>query len=197
WGKPATASTGHKVLPPAERQEKQDSGAARIELESTRWPFCFYDYGKAREESTRSILPFVPFNADLNRFVLVIKGLPSPAAKVTWGVAEHAKTFTREQLEAGVNLAAEFLDNPFCEPFRKLDEAVGRKQAFETQMVKEGIADFRWMRERLGDDAEAAAAMDTLRERLFAKQAALQAEVRGLVMPVRHTILIEPSEQAR
>ncbi|MFO1524190.1 MAG: GDSL-type esterase/lipase family protein [Kiritimatiellia bacterium] len=61
------------------------------------------------------ILPFLPFQADLNRFTLVVTGLTAPKADVAWGGA--AKTFTREQLEAGVNLAEAFPDNPaFARP---------------------------------------------------------------------------------
>lgn len=176
----ATATDGHKVL-------SASNGA--VEIESTRWPFCFYGDEKA-PEATRSILPFVPFNDDLNRFTLVVQNPPTAAATVTWG--ETSKRFTREQLAAGINLAAEFLDNPFSEPFKSLDEAVARKQAFETKMIKEGITWFRNMRVLLGDDAEALAAMDKLRAEFIERQAKLGAEVRAALTPVRHKIEIKP-----
>ena len=82
----AEATTGHKVL-------SFQNGVT--EIESTRYPFCFIDDEKSGM-SSRSILPFVPFNHDLNRFMLVVTGLKADIAKVTWGTA--TKTFTRDQL---------------------------------------------------------------------------------------------------
>ena len=176
----STATDGHKIL---------SSSGGKVEIESTRYPFCFFGDPKA-SQATRSILPFIPFNADLNRFVLVVKNLPTAAATVTWGEAQQR--FTREQLEAGINLAAEFVDNPFSAPFAKLDEAVGRKQAYETSMIKEGITWFRNMRALLPDDPQASAAMDTLRSRFMERQAKLAAEVKAQLVPVRYTLEIRP-----
>ena len=51
--------------------------------------------------------------------------------KVTWG--EASKTFSANELAKGVNLAAEFLDNPFSEPFKAVENAVRRQQEYETQ----------------------------------------------------------------
>ncbi len=161
------------------------------EIESTRYPFCFYGDPKL-PDATRSILPYLPFNADLNRFTLIVKGLPSAAATVKWGDA--SQRFTREQLEAGVNLAAEFLDNPFSGPFKALDDLVAKKQAFETSMIKQCITNFRTYRTLLGDDAEAEKAMTMLRERLMAAEQKWQADVRAAVTPVRHTLTIEPEK---
>jgi len=176
----STATDGHKVV---------SASAGTAEIESTRWPFCFFGDDKS-PDSTRSILPYVPFNAELNRLTLVVRNLTVPAATVTWGSA--GKRFTREQLEAGVNLAAEFLDNPFCGPFRKLDEAVARKQEYETTLIKGAITNLRTFRDLLGDDAEGAAAIDKLRARLLDKYAKRWPEVRALVVPVRHTITVKP-----
>ena len=185
WGgeKPtATTGDGHKVL---------SASKDGLEIESARYPFCFYGDPKL-PDGTRSILPYLPFNADLNRFMLVVKGLPTAAATVTWGDA--SQRFTREQLEAGVNLAAEFLDNPFSAPFKALDDLVAKKQAFETSMIKQCITNFRTYRTLLGNDAEAEKAMATLRERLMAAEQKWQADVRAAVTPVRHTLTIEPEK---
>ena len=46
------------------------------------------------------IVPFVPFNQDLNRLTLTVTNLDAPRAKVTWG--GEGREFTREQLAAGV-----------------------------------------------------------------------------------------------
>ncbi len=174
----AIASDGHKVV------SAQDG---KVEIESARYPFCFFGDDK-RPDSTRSILPFVPFNQDLNRLTLVVRNLKSERAKVTWGQA--SKTFTRDQLEKGVNLAAEFLDNPFCEAFKKVDETVARKQSFETNMIKalyRALGSFRSM-----NDPEMTAATDMLQKRLVDRQAKLRQEVRDAVTPVKHTLTVTP-----
>ena len=92
-----------------------------------------WHYGNA------AILPFVPFNKDLNRYVLVVKNLKSPRARITWG--EQSKEFSAEQLATGVNLAAEFLKNPFVKPFMEVNKAVEQKQAFETTFIKDYLSE--------------------------------------------------------
>ena len=104
----ADATAGHKVL---------SCKAGAVELESTRYPFCFYGDPK-QTNSTRGVLEFLPFNQDLNRFILVVSG-PADHYKVTWG--KTSKEFSASQLKEGINLAAEFLDNPFSEAFQKVD----------------------------------------------------------------------------
>src|SRR5437763_1743000 len=67
----AEASEGHKVL-------SMQDGA--VEIESSRYPFCFYDDRSG--QSTRSAIEFLPFNDDLNRFKLVVKGAKSDEVRV-------------------------------------------------------------------------------------------------------------------
>ncbi len=177
---PTTASDGHKVL---------TASGGTVEIESTRYPFCFFGDEKS-PDGTRSILPYVPFNAELNRLTLIVTGLAAPAATVSWGSGKQR--FTKEQLAAGINLAVEFPDNPFCAPFRKLDEAVAHKQELETTLIKGTITNFRSCRELLAGDAEGTAAIDKLTARLLAKYGQRQAEVRALLVPVRHTITVQP-----
>jgi hypothetical protein len=77
----ATASEGHRVLA---------TEAGRIEVESSRYPFCAT--GPANEDSSiRSGMTFVPFNSELNRFLLVVRNAPSGRYTVTWG--ETSKTY--------------------------------------------------------------------------------------------------------
>jgi lysophospholipase L1-like esterase len=175
----AKASEGHKIL---------SAAGGKIEVESRRYPFCFYGDTKS-PAATRSIVPFLPFQSELNRFLLVVKNLPSSSAKVTWG--SSSKSFSREDLSRGINLAAEFLDNPFSEPFKKVDDLVAKKQAFETPMIKEIITRFRKAQELLGEDPQAWGALETIRARLFAKDNQLHEEVVKAITPVRHTIVVE------
>ena len=174
----ATATEGHKVL---------SWRGGTVEIESRRYPFCFYGDEKS-PDSPRSILPFLAFNEDLNRLTLVVRNLKADQARVTWG--KTAKTFTRQELAKGVNLAAEFFDNPFSDAFKKVDDEVAKKQQFETFLIKECYRLLGGIERQLGDDAETAAAARTIRAKLLARHDALAKAVRDAVTPVRHSITI-------
>jgi lysophospholipase L1-like esterase len=168
---------------------KKDGAVAAVEVSSTRWPFCFE--GEASSSGgTRSILPFVPFNDDLNRYRLKVTGLQTPAAKVTWG--SETKTFTKDQLAAGVNLAAEFPHTPFDEPFAHFQAAVAEKQNFETFMIKQIVTDFRLIPD-ISTDVEAQAAARVLSGKLMKRWEALDQTARERLVPVIFTIRIEPT----
>lgn len=181
---PATAENGHAVA-------SADGG--KVVVESTRLPFAFTGTAKAAD-GTRSILPFLPFNDEFNRFTLKVKNAPADKVKVTWGKA--AKTFTKAELEAGVNLAAQFDDHPLAAPFAKIDAAVGSQQGFQTAFIKNTISALRNVGSVARDDAEVAAAVAKIKERLWAKEDANHAAVRALVpkTPVTHTIRVEKAE---
>lgn len=174
-----SSSGGHKFL---------GGAPGKAEIESTRYPFCFEGSSKS-SSGTRSIAPFFPFNGELNRFTLKVKNLNSTKAKVTWG--EVSKEFSREQLEKGVNLAAVFFPTPFDSQFRKVLDAVGAKQNFETAMIKNTVTGFRQYSREAQEDQELAAAFAKVGERLFARQQQLDALVRQALVPVKHTILVE------
>jgi lysophospholipase L1-like esterase len=177
----ATATPGQAVA-----GVRTTADGTTVDLESRRWPFCFD--GDANS-GTRSILPFVPFNEDLNRYVLKVKGLQAPRARVTWGAT--AREFTREQLAAGVNLAAEFSATPFDGPFAALQAAVGEKQSFETFMIKQIVTNMGQI-PLADDDAEGKAAMRLLESRLMDRWRTLEKKARGQLVPVKHALTITP-----
>ncbi len=164
----ATASAGHRVLS-AQRNE--------VQLESTRYPYCAAGEPN-KDSSIRSGVTLVPFNEDLNRFMLVVRNTTADRYKVTWG--DTAKSYTAAELAEGINLAADFHVNPFSEAFNRVDDAVAGKQAYETRQVKmlfhgeEGRADM----------AMTVALTKKVREPMAG---AIQSAFR----PVRHTIRIE------
>jgi len=180
----ARATAGQTVAPGGTAAD----GRITLDVTSRRWPFCFEGDGTS-SSSTRSILPFVPFNDDLNRYVLKVSNLGSTRVRVTWGT--ETKDFTREQLEQGINLAAEFLRTPFDEPFAALSAAVADKQSYETMMIKQLVTDFRKI-PGIGTDAEAQAAVKVLNDRLMRRWTQLEAKVRERLVPVKHSITIEP-----
>jgi lysophospholipase L1-like esterase len=176
----ATATGGHEVV---------SARDGTITLQSSRYPFCFYGDPAGPNEprspySTKGILDFLPFNQDLNRFRLVVTGLTSERARVTWGAT--SKEFSSADLAAGINLAAEFLDNPFSEPFKKVEGAVRVKQDFETPMVRNLVNGVRQLlpEERTAYGQLVSAAM--------AKDASLAGAAARAVAPVTHTIRIDP-----
>lgn len=173
----ATATDGHKVL---------SASRDTVRLESTRYPFCFSG-DPSKPEATAGVIEFLPFNEDLNRFVLVVKNLPANAknVKVTWG--GESREFTREQASKGINLAAEFLNNPFSEPFAKVHEAVLRQQRFETPMMKDMLHTIPEWKAQFGDRK---LPLPELAENLMAIDTALREAAVASVVPVEHEIRV-------
>ncbi len=170
--KQTTATDGHKVL--------KGDPTAEIEIESTRYPFCFTD------ENVQKIAWLFPFNPDLNRFMLKVTGLESQYAKITWG--SETKTIDARDLAAGVNLAAEFPNNPFVEPFKKVEKLIRDQQNFETPAVKEIIHSLPRWKETMPEDADV---LEKIRTDVMTKQQKLSDAARAAVVPVTHTIKIE------
>jgi lysophospholipase L1-like esterase len=173
----ADGSDGQKVL-------SYQNGS--VNLESTRYPFCFQGDPTKLDQNAASVLKFVPFNDDLNRYMLVVKGLKTSKAKVTWG--KTSKVFAAADLEKGINLAAEFLDNPFVDQFYRVDAAVRTQQNFETFLVK----GYLHMVKQIQDMAPGeATSIDHITSTGMAKDTALFQAATGLVTPIQHTIKVE------
>ena len=173
----ARATDGHKVL---------SCAGGRVEIESSRYPFCFYG-DPARFESTRGVPQIIPFNEELNRFRLVVSGLGQAKAKVTWG--DSSREFSAARLAQGINLAAEFLDNPFSEPFRKLEERISSKQWGEMSRVKEQMHSLGVLREYAPQEQEA---LERLAGALVKQCRNDRESPAKAVTPVRHVLKIEP-----
>jgi hypothetical protein len=162
----AGASEGHEIL---------SAKPGEIRVQSRKYPFCVSG-DPARDTSTRSATTLVPFHDELNRFRLVATG-GTGRYKVTWGT--ESRSYSAEQLAKGINLAEEFVTNPFSEAFNRVDAAVARKQDYETRQVK-----------TLFHGPEAAvdmAAVSALTERT---RAPLVEAVRKAFTPVTHTLAI-------
>ena len=132
----ATGSDGHEMRGAAE---------GGVKFKSTRYPFCVPDGDVTRDDSIKSAAALIPFHETLNRFTLVLTNAESPNYTVTWGGI--TKSWPKADLEKGINLAAEFPNNPFSAPFEKVSKAVFAKQDYETRQIKtlfhgpEGAAD--------------------------------------------------------
>lgn len=176
----ASASSGHRVV---------SFVNGDLTLESRRYPFCFTG-SPVSPNGTVSILPYLPFNRDLNRLTLILDNLPSEKATVRWGREE--RQFTRQELAQGINLAAHFQINPFQARFQQLDLAVAAKQRFEITMIKELIHNMPELEQRRPEDTALRDALLILRERLLDEQERLTLRMRELVQPLTHTITIVP-----
>jgi hypothetical protein len=164
----ATASAGHRVLSVKSNE---------VKLESSRYPFCAS--GELdKDSSLRSGLALVSFDESLNRLMLVVKNAPDARMRVTWG--KTSKTYASSALVQGVNLAADFADNPFSAAFQRVDEAVAKKQAYETRQMK---TLFHGPEGRIDMEATVALTEKT--------RAPLVQAVRSAFRPVTHTIRIE------
>jgi len=180
WKGVATASAGHKVL-------SVSNGV--VTVESARYPFCFTGADND-PNGTLSILPFVPFQENLNRFILKVKSLPAGSADVKWG--RQQKKFTADQLARGINLAAEFPDSPFGPAFQNVLRQVAAKQAYETLMIKGPVTNFRFLKKEFENDAAIARSEEDVVGKLLMRQNEYCAKVRAAVIPVRHVIAITP-----
>jgi hypothetical protein len=164
-----------------------------VEVVSSRYPFCFT--GGNENQGTISILPFVPFQQDLNRFRLIVRKLPTAKAEIQWG--NSSKKFSREQLEQGINLAAEFLDNPFLKSFSDVMAAVEQKQICDLQLSRllRSFGDLESaFPSSLKDDPVYSQARKTLRQRLIEKQEENIVSLKNMIKPVRHRVEVRPCQ---
>jgi lysophospholipase L1-like esterase len=151
----------------------------RLTLRSRQYPYCAPAGELSDDNSIRAGLALTKFNDRFNRLRLVVENAPAERYRLTWG--KESKEFTAAQLRAGINLAAEFSVTPFDAAFTQVDEAVGRKQAYETRQIKtlfhgeEGKADIE--------------ATVALTERT---RAPLAQEIQDRFQPVTHTLELTP-----
>ncbi len=176
----ATASEGQKVI---------SSGNGSAEIESSKYPYCFTD--KSRN-SAKSMLPFIPFNEELNRFTLTVNNLIWEKAKVSWG--DNQKVFSKQELSQGINLAAEFPENPFVQAFSDVENEVLSKQAYETNIIKR-------FTEMLPDELKAKSrmvkiypAVEAYREENFKFQKKYSESVKAKVVPLKYRIVVIKAE---
>lgn len=165
----ATATGGHEIVSLANGD---------LTVKSSRYPFCAPP-GEVKDDNTlRSGMALTDFNNRFNRFRLVVKNAPAKNYALTWG--GQTRTVTSEQLAAGINLVAEFDKTPFDEAFKRVDEAVAKKQAYETKQIKS-----------LFHGEEGQAEMEATVALTEKARAPLAKAVATSVVPVTHTLRIE------
>jgi lysophospholipase L1-like esterase len=189
----ATASEGHEIVA---------TKTGEVQIKSKRYPFCVAG-ATNKDDSIRSAMTFIPFHQELNRLLLIAKNASARKYKVTWGAS--SRSYTAEELQKGVNLAADFAENPFLEAFKKVDAAVAAKQGYETKQIKEIFHDlvngkFKTVDEIRDSELEKLFALrsaegkfnrDQIADATEQTRAPLVEAVKSAFVPVTHTIKIE------
>ncbi len=161
------ASSGHRV-------DSFTDGT--VTLTSSRYPFCASGHPDDHD-SVRSGLTLVPFDQELNRFVLKVNTDRKGSYRIQWG--ESVREFSSDRLAEGINLAVEFPVNPFCGAFERVSEAVWAKQVYETEQIKR-----RLHSREARDDFDA-----VVRETELVRQPLADA-VAAAMQPVTHSLSI-------
>ena len=162
----ATATGGHEVVSFTDGELTAKSG---------RYPFCAPPAELKDDNSLRSGMALTDFNERFNRLRLVVRNAPAKSYSVAWG--GETKTFTADQLAAGINLPAEFAKTPFDDAFKAVDAAVAKKQSYETKQIKS-----------LFHGEEGAVDMDATVALTEKARAPLAAAIRTAFVPVTHTL---------
>lgn len=188
----ATATAGHEVV---------GSKPGELTIESTRYPICATG-DPSKDDNIRAGMALVPFHEQLNRLMLVVKNAPA-RAKVTWGA--ETRSYPAAQLAQGVNLAADFENNPFSGAFKLVQDAVLIKQAYETKQVKQIFHDlingkFKTA-EEIQDpeikhlftlrDSSGKFDREAIVKATEATRAPLAAAIKSRFVPVTHTLKVE------
>jgi hypothetical protein len=186
-GKSATGTPGHDIVSCA-------NGV--VTVKSTRYPFCFRGRPDSPDATQAAVLRAVPFNDELNRYLLVVKNLGAAKAKVTWSYPNDqrltaTKEFTAEQLGKGINLAAEFVEsNPFQSQFEPVDNAVHIEEDQEQGLTQDFMFQVPRFKSFIAPGADAA--FDQAVAAGMAQHQKLFIDAARQVIPVTHTIKIEP-----
>jgi hypothetical protein len=181
-----SGSPGQKVLIDETATQQGGGASMTIHVESTRYPFCFTGDPKD-PQSTLNVINYLPFNDNLNRYMLIVKKVPGSKAKVTWG--NTTKEFSASDLAKGINLAAEFAgDNPFSVAFAKVNDAVVAQQTDETGLTKYWLGGMKDLQSSLPSQGPL---LDQITQIGIKERDRLAQAAAAAVVPVDHTIKIE------
>ena len=173
----ADATAGHKIL---------SAKDGVIEIESTRYPFCFFGDPKS-PDATLGVIEFFPFNQDLNRLTLKIANPGAENLKITWGT--ESKEFAAAELAKGINLAAAFAaKNPFSDQFKKVEDAIRTQQNYETPLIQHLLHNWPSYVKLLPEQKDA---LDKIAQAAIDKARNLNDAAAAAAQPVKHTIKIE------
>ena len=105
----ATSTQGHEIVSATDD---------KLVIRSTRLPFSPAEGDVKSDNSITAGRALIPFDDELNRFILKINAPKASSYTVTWGSA--TKRYTATQLKNGVNLTKDFATHPLTAPFKKI-----------------------------------------------------------------------------
>ena len=143
----------------------------KLAVESLNHPFHFPGYPSGQPDDD-PLLRCMPFNDEVNRYILVVKNLPTAQTKVYWGPDEQYD-FSSADLARGVNLTGVMLGRVFGGPTENVDNAV------RNQQQQERISGQALLRGTPDPEAET-------------KRAALLQVAKSRLLPIRHTLTFQP-----
>ena len=158
-----------------------------VNVESTRYPYCFTTGANyPGVDDTVKIIPFFPFNQELNRFLLVVKGLTATHAKVSWN--GQTQEFSAADLAQGVNLASAFAGRtPFDTVFGRIVDTLWQKQLKQFVWNDSTVSHLDEIRKMAPG-----APVDQLVAAMQEQSTRNLAAARAMMVPIDHAIKIEP-----
>ena len=140
-------------------------------VESTRQPFHYPAFASGQPDPD-PIVSDSPFNEELNRYMLIVKNLPSARTKIYWGGDENCD-YSSDELARGVNLTATMLNRVFAGPSEGVSGGV------YDQQQQESVSGLALVQGKPDPQADAK------------REAALRS-ARNRVVPVQTKIVIQP-----
>ena len=166
----ATGAVGHEVV-------GVENGS--ISVRSSRLPFSPGPGVADKDDSIRAGMALVPFDDELNRFMLRVTSPRAASYKITWG--PQSRTYPAAELERGINLARDFHDHPLVPAFGKIWTAVTKKQEYETRQIK-----------TLVHGPEGAVDLEMTFELTEKARARLDTAIQAARQPAGHVISVSP-----
>ena len=171
--------------------QKSHFGAleAKLNIESSKYPFCFQSDNRLNNENNLlGVLPFIDFQEKFNNFELKVRNIPTKTASIRWGT--KTKTFNKKELAKGINLANEFIENPFQSSFLNISNLIYHKQSFETSFVKRSFSGLRAIQQDFKGDKEATAFTQNIVSKYMLKHQGHVEKVKQAIQPLKHELFI-------
>lgn len=167
----ASARHGHELI-------RSENG--KLTIRSTRLPFAPGPGALDNDDSIRAGMALVPFDDTLNRLTFRVTSPKSTRYTVTWG--DQSRDYSAQQLADGINLAKDFDNNPLVTAFKKIWDAVSRKQEYETRQIK-----------NLVHGPEGKADMEATFNLTEKARLTLEKSIIAAKQPIDHTITLSPA----
>lgn len=184
-----TVDLGANTATGSEGQTIDSFKEGTLTVTSARWPLPIGKDWTGGPASLGVGMELVPFEEELNRYVLVAKGGTAASYDVTWGdKGGQTVRMSAEELAKGVNLMERFTKFPFDQAFHRLDGAVHAQQDFEIPTMKQFIhlseENQQEAKESPGDRQSVVESSQKLAE-------ALRQRTMRAVRPVTHSLVIK------